>query len=258
MSTEALFTDIISVKNGDRDSFCFVHASDLHLGTPFSGIAETNERLATALREASLEAFRNICKLALKEKASFLLLAGDIYDGLEKGAYIQLKFLEELQKLAEAGIATFIVHGNHDPVASGWTGINKWPESVKFFGHKAKTEVFALTSDAGLLVSVQGVSYKTRDTSENLALKLKRPPTDGFHIGMLHCNVTGVSGEHQNYAPCSIEDLKYTQLDYLALGHIHKHQILSGKAFSREPWIVYSGNSQGRSPKPSELGAKGA
>jgi DNA repair exonuclease SbcCD nuclease subunit len=258
VSVETFFTETFHIRHGTADNFCFIHASDLHLGTPFTGLAETNEGVASVLKQASLEAFKNICRLALDKKASFLLLAGDIYDGLERGAYIQLKFHAELQKLSDAGIATFVVHGNHDPITSGWTSIDRWPKLVKFFSNKQKTEICAIESPTGLLASVQGISYKTRDTSENLSLRLKRPKEDGFHIGILHCNVAGVSSDHQNYAPCSIEDLKNTQLDYLALGHIHKHRILSGEPFSKAPWVVYAGNSQGRSPKSSELGPKGA
>jgi DNA repair exonuclease SbcCD nuclease subunit len=42
-------------------------------------------------------------------------------------------------------------------------------------------------------------------------------------------------------------------LGYWALGHIHRRQTLAGPS----PWIVYSGNTQGRHAKPSEQGAKG-
>ena len=34
--------------------------------------------------------------------------------------------------------------------------------------------------------------------------------------------------------------------------------LLSGRPYGDEPWVVYPGNLQARSPKPSEQGAKGA
>lgn len=60
--------------------------------------------------------------------------------------------------------------------------------------------------------------------------------------------------EHLNYSPCTLEDLRNAGMDYWALGHIHKRETLS----DGHPWVVYPGNLQGRSLKPSERGAKGA
>lgn len=64
-----------------------------------------------------------------------------------------------------------------------------------------------------------------------------------FHIGMLHGSVEG-DAEHNRYAPFQIRELKEKQFDYWALGHIHKREILS-----EEPYIIYSGNIQGRHRK---------
>jgi hypothetical protein len=60
--------------------YCFVHAADLHLDTPFSGVGETAPAVAAALREASLDAFNNLVDLCLDRDAAFLVIAGDIYD----------------------------------------------------------------------------------------------------------------------------------------------------------------------------------
>src|SRR5262249_34154068 len=65
------------------------------------------------------------------------------------------------------------------------------------------------------------------------------------------CNVGGLPG-HDNYAPCSADDLAARAIDYWALGHIHKRQDIS----SREAKIHYPGNTQAR--RFDERGAKGA
>ena len=67
---------------------------------------------------------------------------------------------------------------------------------------------------------------------------------------MLHTSLDGKPG-HDPYAPCTVADLARFGYDYWALGHIHADEIVS-----RDPWIVYPGNPQGRSPR--ETGAKGA
>jgi DNA repair protein SbcD/Mre11 len=85
---------------------------------------------------------------------------------------------------------------------------------------------------------------------------LRRTGVDVPHIGLLHANV-GSNPDHAPYAPCSVEDLRRGEMDYWALGHIHRREIVLDGS-DGGPWAVYPGNLQGRSPKPSERGAKGA
>jgi hypothetical protein len=119
-------------------------------------------------------------------------------------------------------------------------------------------EVVPVRRDGRQIATVQGISYARRDTTENLARRLARPEGPGLHVGVLHCNVEGGTGGHANYAPCSLDDLRATRLDYLALGHVHERRILAEGSGPKEPWIVYPGNTQARSPRHGELGAKGA
>jgi exonuclease SbcD len=236
--------------------FCFVHAADLHLDTPFRGVQQLSSEVAAELREASLRAFDAIIDLALERNAAFLLIAGDVYDGAIRGLRAQIRFREGVTRLADAGIPTFVVHGNHDPVVAGWSAIGSWPEGVTIFpsDHAPVVEV---RRDGRRIATVQGISYATAETTENLSLHLSRPAGDGLHIGLLHCNVQGVAEGYANYSPCTIADLRDTGLDYLALGHIHQRRVLHGGVNER-PWIVYPGNSQARSPRRSEQEAKGA
>ncbi|MGH9171908.1 MAG: metallophosphoesterase family protein [Acidimicrobiales bacterium] len=237
--------------------FCFVHAADLHLDTPFKGVGQTNASVAETLREASLLAFSDLVSLCIDRRAEFLLLSGDIYDGAERGIRAQLHFREGLLKLSRAGIATFVVHGNHDPLDGGWSAISEWPPLVSVFGSSAVEAVPVLRAGEQIAI-VQGISYGRRDVTENLALRFERLDGPGLKIGVLHCNVTGVSVAHDNYSPCSLDDLQGIGLDYWALGHIHARVVMSGRPCGEEPWVVYPGNLQGRSTKESERGAKGA
>ena len=116
--------------------FRFIHAADLHLDTPFEGIAGPAPKVAEALREASLQAWDRLVQLALDEEVLFVLLAGDIYDGADRGVRAQIRFVNGLRRLDQAGIRTFIVHGNHDPL-SGWSAVHEWPATVTIFGSRA-------------------------------------------------------------------------------------------------------------------------
>ena len=230
--------------------FTFVHAADLHLDTPFTGIGQISPRVAEALQDASLDAFDALIDLTLREDARFLLLAGDLYDGSQRGIRAQRRFERGLRRLSERGIHTFIVNGNHDPL-SGWSAIRDWPPLVTSFGSQA-VETVAIMHGDERLATVYGISYAQARVEENLSLRFRRQDAEGLHIGLLHCNVEGNS-EHAPYSPCTLDDLRRAGMDYWALGHVHKRQILS-----LAPWVVYPGNLQGRSPKPSERGAKGA
>jgi len=155
--------------------------------------------------------------------------------------------------LHEAGIYSFVVHGNHDPLLTGWSAVRgTWPERVKVFGHD-RVEQIAVERDGQPLAVVHGISFSQRGETENLALRYHRSDTACFQVGLLHCNV-GSHLEHDPYAPCTLADLEAAGLEYWALGHVHTRQILR----DGQPWVVYPGNLQGRSPGPSELGEKGA
>jgi DNA repair exonuclease SbcCD nuclease subunit len=232
--------------------FRFVHAADLHLDTPFQAMVRATPTIADALRDASLDAFDSLVQLAIDREAAFLVIAGDVYDGSERGVRAQFRFLRGLERLSAHGIQTLVVHGNHDPV-DGWSAIRgQWPDGVTVFGHTG-VETVPIDRNGNRLATVYGVSYPTRAVAENLSLRFRRTPDPGIHIGLLHCNVGG-DRDHEAYSPCSLDDLRQAQMDYWALGHIHKRQVLSPHG----PSVVYPGNTQGRSHKPSEMGPKGA
>jgi exonuclease SbcD len=228
--------------------FRFIHCSDLHIDSPFKGVSAMQPELAEKLRVSTFQAFENIVQLALKEKVDAVLIAGDIYDSAEKSLQAQLKFHRGLDKLSHAGIASFTVHGNHDPMNS-WSASLKWPENVTIFSGE-EVEHIPIVKDGQTLALVYGISFPEQNVQENLSLKFQREPGDEFAIGLLHTNVGG-NKNHGSYAPCSIDDLCSSGMDYWALGHIHAPQILR----NNDPAIVYSGNSQAR--HFNESGEKG-
>lgn len=228
-----------------------MHAADLHLDTQPSGLHGYPAEVGEVLRDASLRAFDNLIDEALQRKVAFCVFAGDVYDGAGRGARAELAFRRGLVRLAEAGIRSFVVHGNHDPVDEGWSTISQWPDAATVFGTGTpQTVTFGVD---GATVAVHGISYATRHTEDNLAARFVRHPGADVQIGVLHTNVGDVPG-HGNYAPCSIGDLASVGLDYWALGHVHDRRVLAGP----DPWVVYPGNTQGRHAGASERGRKGA
>ena len=226
----------------------FIHCADLHLGTPFVGISELNPDLGDLLYQSTYESFNNIVSLAIKEKVDCVLIAGDVYDSEDKSLQAQLRFRNGLIQLSDAGIHTFVTHGNHDPL-NGWSATLKWPEKAFAFSGDKVERVPLQVQDETIAV-VYGISFAKRDIKDNLALRFAPIKEEIPKIGLLHANV-GTNTGHDPYAPCSIEDLASTGIDYWALGHIHQGCILK----LAKPAITYSGCSQSRSPR--ETGSKG-
>ena len=219
-----------------NSDFKFVHAADLHLDSPFRGVA-AESRLGPVFRESTVRAFRRVVALCLREKVDFLLLAGDLFDARDRSVRARLVLHQGLSELDHAGIQTFIVHGNHDPLTAG--DDLRWPSSVKVFG--PEWEEVPVMRGPHLIARIQGISYPQERVTENLSQRFHRLGPQ-FTVGLLHANVGGV-GTHANYAPCTLSDLAEAGLDYWALGHVHTRADLD---LSGGGVAVYPGNTQGR------------
>ena len=220
----------------------FVHTGDLHLDSPFLGIGQAApERVANALRDATLRSWDRIVGLALDQHVNAVFVAGDVFEGANRTLRAQIAFRDGLERLARERIPSFVVTGNHDPL-SGWEPAVAWPELGHRFGADEVTSR-PILRDGTELARIHGISYAVRDVTRNLAADFRRTGDETFAIGLLHANVGGQAG-HQNYAPCSLSDLAASGMDYWALGHIHRHGILR----AADPTVVYCGNPQGRDP----------
>lgn len=229
-------------------AFRFVHAADLHLDSPFRGMSPLPEAIRERVRESTFRALDALVELALRERADFVVVSGDVYDAADRSLRAQLRFQAALRKLAGRGVRVFVTHGNHDP-ADGRAARLEWPELTATFGTEEVETVPVELPGRGLVAEVHGISFGRAAVTENLALRFQRGKPGVFQIGVLHANVDGEEG-HDNYSPCSLPDLKSSGIDYWALGHIHARRVLHER-----PWVVYPGNAQGRSVR--ELGPRG-
>lgn len=235
-------------------SFRFVHAADFHLDSQFVGISQVCPEARVFLSEATFRAFDNVIDLCVGEQVDFLLVAGDSYEGPDITLRAQLHFQRGMMRLQQAGVQAYVIRGNHDPLNANLAHLD-WPPNVHFFGPKVTSEVYSKDGEPQAII--HGVSFKRAKTEEDLALNFRRLDSPLFQIGLLHCSV-GSYKEHEPYAPCTVDELtrgadelKGAGLDYWALGHIHKRQVLRESG----PRIAYSGNTQGR--HVNEAGPRG-
>lgn len=225
----------------------FVHAADLHIDSPLRGLDKYEGAPVARLRAATRRALENLVALCIEEQVTFLLLAGDVFDGSWKDFSTGLFFASQMTRLREAGIPVIIVRGNHDAASSITKSLSlRLPDNVHELSSK-KAETFEL-ADAG--ACVHGQSFPQRATTDDLAARYPDAVRGAFNIGLLHTCLDGREG-HDPYAPTSLETMRAKGYDYWALGHVHAREVLS-----EEPWIVFPGNLQGRHAK--ETGPKGA
>lgn len=223
----------------------FIHTADLHLDSPMVGLSKLPENIYKRLLNSTFISLRRIVDTAIAKQVDFLIIAGDVYDGEDRSIRAQVKFRQEMERLAANGVQVYLTHGNHDHLSGSWIHI-PLPENVFVFGEAVEHSTF---TKENVVVNLYGFSYPRRHLYDRKIDEFNKTKAADFHIGILHGNEGGNSS-HDNYAPFHVKDLIEKQFDYWALGHIHKRKILS-----ETPPIIYPGNIQGRHKK--EIGPKG-
>lgn len=228
--------------------FRFIHAADIHLDSPLKGLERYEGAPVDAIRGATRRALENLVKLAIDERVDFLIIAGDLYDGAWTDHNTGLFFVKQMSRLREAGIALYLIAGNHDAV-------NKMTRALRLPKNPGGDDpLFSpLAAETRRLdhlgVAIHGRSFLSAAEPGNVAQQYPTGEAGKFNIGVLHTSLEG-DAEHVRYAPCSLDDLRSKEYQYWALGHIHNRRILADV-----PYVVYPGNTQGRHIR--ETGAKG-
>ena len=224
--------------------FSFLHIADIHLGRAFSDISLYNENMSLCKNACEI-ALKKIVDTAISKNVSFVLIAGDSFDSDEHDLHTKLVFKKSLEKLADNGIASYVICGNHDPIKmymdypSYFKFDDKYKDLIHITGVTTKTN--SETFDFKNLVKIHSVSFQS-NTMENPCGLLNESVTNYFNIGLIHCDINKTDTK---YAPCSVQDLKALGYDYYALGHIHLTSQVDDN-------IVYSGTIQGRTRKETD------
>lgn len=213
----------------------FIHTADLHLGRAFAGLASTSSELGTELLEALSNSFRRVIDLAIERRVDFVVMAGDTFDSADISYSTHREFIEAMKRLDKAGIRVYLNTGNHDPML-GWSRrVDLLPPNVSVFP-TAEVGRFSHVRDGIEVAVLYGRGFNESVEMENFALGYRRAPSDPIAIGVLHSDTSGDA----SYAPCTPGDLIAGGLDYWALGHIHKTQVVL-----TAPPAIYPGSPQG-------------
>jgi len=218
--------------------FRFIHAADIHLGSILHINGATSPALKQYSSEGTYMAFERLCNYAIDFNAKFILISGDLYDRESRSVRANRFFFNACERLNKKGIRVFIIAGNHDPIREHQEMFTL-PDNVHIFGSE-KPEIFYVQDGLDILAAIVGQSYKTKWEPSPLHRKYPAPDRGVFNIGLLH---TQMNSNDKKYLPCTISELlDNTSIDYWALGHIHKPDVLK----EQKPVIAYAGIPQGR------------
>ena len=255
-----------------------LHFSDLHIGVENYGRTDPNTGLSTRLGDF-LGALDEIVEYALANAVDLVLLAGDAYKGRDPSQTHQRELALRLRRLSSAGVPTFLLAGNHDlPAAAARAN------AVEIFSTLevpnvhvgARLANHTVPTPAGPL-QVLAVPWPSRgdmlarDESRGLTIEQIRQEIERRMTGAIaqraqelnpdfpaimagHVTVNGatIGSERSmmlgNDHVLNVSAVQQPQLEYVALGHIHKHQVLRLPAANGSdaigPAVVYSGSPQ--------------
>ena len=247
-----------------------LHFSDLHIGVENYGRIDPETGLSTRLGDflASLD---RVVEYALTRDIDLVLLAGDAYKGRDPSQTHQREFAKRLARLSEANIPAFLLVGNHDlpNAVSRATAVEIFSTlRVPHVCIGANLQIYTVSTPAGPVqaLAVPGPRRSTmvsREESRGLSIeKVREEIQDRMtaaiesRVRQLDPEVPAIIAGHVtvNGATLGTERsmmlgqdhvllasaLALPQVDYVALGHIHKHQVLR----TGPPMMVYSGSLQ--------------
>ncbi len=206
----------------------FVHIADVHLGMSFKA-ASFAKAFGKEKREAIKKNFKNVINYISSNNIELLLIAGDFLES----DYIELKDLYDINYLFQSISSTKIVimTGNHDPQSlnDNIYSLIEWSNNVIIMPtNYSSVEIKEIET------SIISVSWKSKGPMKLNKEKLEKTINNCSSknkILMLH----GDCYVKNDYMFLDSKYLKGLKVDYAALGHIHKHDIL-------HETIVYPGS----------------
>jgi exonuclease SbcD len=244
-----------------------IHFADLHLGVESYGHINAETGLSSRFLDF-LHSFDLLVDYAIEIKADLVLFCGDAYKSRDPSQTQQREFARRIKQLAGCGIPVFLLVGNHDlPNASGRATTTEIfdtlaIENVTVAG-KPGIHRIATTSEDIQIVALPWLKRSSvvgKEDSKNLDFnqlnqKMQEILSDIIDklaekldpaipaVLAAHVWVQGARIGSEDTMSIGAEHMLLTSsvakpaFDYVALGHIHRHQVLN-----ENPPVVYSGS----------------
>ena len=244
-----------------------LHVADIHIGVENYSTIDPETGLSTRLLDF-LKSFDEFVEYAIVNKADLILLCGDMYKSRNPTQTHQREFAKRISKLSNNNIPVVLVVGNHDlphvlERASALEIFGTLYVPNIYIGDSIQTHLIDTPKGSIQIITLPWIRRSgflsredTRDLTPNEInqaiqerlsnmIKIETNKLDPTIPAILagHVTVSGAKTSSEQLMTLGSDyllltsDIALPELDYIALGHIHKHQILN-----KNPYIVYSGS----------------
>lgn len=251
-------------------AIAILHLSDIHLGSGFAHGRVNPETGINTRLEDFVRTLAQCIDRAIEQPADLVLFGGDAFPDATPPPYVQEAFAAQFRRLADAGIPAVLLVGNHDQHSQGTGGASLCiyrTLAVPGFrvGDSIETHRIATRNGEIQVLTLPWLTRSTlltrpetegRSLAEVNALLIDRlqpvleaeirrldPDLPTILLGHLMVDRATLGAERllavgKGFTlPMSL--LVRPEIDYVALGHVHKHQNLNP---ANNPPIVYPGS----------------
>lgn len=214
-----------------------IHCSDLHLDSKLE--ANLDKEKAKQRRDEILYSFQNMVNFANNNDVRIIIIAGDLFD--KNKVSVKAKNIVRDTILANKNIDFIYLKGNHDEENFI---TDELPGNLKLF-NKNEWNSYKYEN-----IVISGIEFGKKDSYE-IYKSLMLNQSD-FNIVVLHGQESNYENKKDKTEIINLRELKNKNIDYLALGHIHKYKL---EKLDNRGIYCYSGCLEGRGF--DECGEKG-
>jgi len=244
-----------------------LHFADLHLGVETYGRIDPATGLSSRFLDF-LAAFDQVVDYALENRVDLILFCGDAYKSREPNQTQQREFAKRINRLSTSSIPVFLLTGNHDlPNAIGRATATEIFDTlaIQKVYVSNRPDIYRIPTNSGVIqiaslpwlrrsallskeatknLNFSQINEKLQEVLTNIitANTQKLDPTlpailaahvwvSGAKVGS-EASMT-IGQEHA----LLLSNITHPAFDYIALGHIHRHQIMHDS-----PPVVYAGS----------------
>ena len=244
-----------------------LHFADLHLGVESYGRLDPASGFSSRFHDF-LFALDRVVDYALENKVDLVLFCGDAYKSREPSQTQQREFAKRINHLTTNGVPIFLLTGNHDlPNAIGRATTTEIFDTlaIKKVYVSNRPDIYRIPTSSGT-IQIASLPWLRRsallskeDTKnldfEQINQRLQQILTNiiAANIPKLDPTLPSILAAHVWVANAQLgsersmtigqehvlllSNVANAAFDYIALGHIHKHQVLSDN-----PPVVYAGS----------------